>query len=54
MHQISMQIQSLSNQNLAGIFPKRPKSASATDEKRSKKTNSKNLSTFLTLWLMEI
>ena len=34
MHQISMQIQSLSNKNLAGIFPKRPKSASATDEKR--------------------
>ena len=34
MHQISMQIQSLSNQNLAGFFPKRPKSASATAEKR--------------------
>ena len=34
MHQISMQNQRLGNKNLAGIFPKRPKSASATDEKR--------------------
>ena len=34
MHQVSMQIQSLSNKNLADFSQKRPKSASATAEKR--------------------
>ena len=34
MHQISMQIQSLSNKNLADFSQIRPKSASATAEKR--------------------